>query len=192
MPLSPEWGRAVVECLRSLEPQAGSGVKILRTSRGALIVADPVRGGVKQAGSKGLYPFDVTLVDLVVGTSKTASIRPGSINNLIPSNYTTTYPLLNSTTYYLVLSVTVTAGVVTGATLSMPTTAPVGMPVALGAPPTAFTVLLGAVIAGAWYRTIGNGSLQATSAEAFRVSRSSPAPGTLPYDLYYTWGLTNV
>lgn len=193
-PVSPELIRQLMEYVRSLTMKGSQGIKVRRTSAGTTLKVDEVIAR-KQQESDGtaaaILPFDVTLVDFVPGTSKTASVSPGSINNIIPSNYLTTYTLLNVTQYFLVLSVTVSSNAVASCTLSCGASAPTGIPVALGAPPTSFEVLLGVVIDGVWYRTIGDGSLTATSMEAFRVSKSSPAPGTLPYDLYYTWQVTN-
>lgn len=192
-PVSPVLIKQLMEYVRSLRVSGSRGVKVRRTGSGTTLKVDEVVQGRSQAGGDdGPFPFDVDLIDLVPGTSKTATVRPGSINNIIPSNYLTPYTLLNATQYFVVLTVTVTANAVASCVLSMPTTAPTGIPVALAAPPTSFQVLLGVVIAGVWYRLIGDGSLSATTVEAFRVSKTAPAPGTLPYDLYYTWEITNV
>lgn len=138
-----------------------------------------------------IYPFDITFSAGSDSSHAKATIQPGTLNGLIPSNYTTTYDLDITTTYYLVLSVTATDGAITGCSLSMPTTAPSPIPVLMGAPPTSFDYLLGVVISKAWFRVIGNGSLTANGQEVFRVSKTSPAPGTLPYDIYYTWSLVH-
>jgi len=147
---------------------------------------NPAGGG---GGAAGPYPFDMTFTALG-GGSYTAAILPGTINGIIPSNFATTYTINNTTVYYLILNVTVSGGAVTAATLSLSTTPPTGIPVNMGQPPLSFEYLLGVVVDATWYRTIGNGSLTATAEDVYHVSKTSPAPGTLPYDIYYTWGIT--
>lgn len=147
----------------------------------------PSGGGTP--GPAATYPFDVTLTG---SGTLTASVKAGTINGLIPSNFLSTFSIGALATGYLVLSVTTSGGQVTGALLSLPSTPPVGIPVNMGQPPTTFDYLLGAVVNGVWFRVIGLGSLAAASVEAFRVSKVAPAPGTLPYDIYYTWNITAV
>ncbi len=137
----------------------------------------------------GPFPFDVEFTGS--GTPLTASARPGTLNGLIPTNYLTTYSVTVPGVYYLVLSATAATGEIASCALSMPGSPPVGIPTIMGEPPLAFDYLLGVVIDGVWYRTIGNGSLTAIGQEVFRVSQISPAPGTLPYDIYYTWNIVN-
>lgn len=185
---------AVQDILRGLVKgdniQSGLNVK-KRSVGGGVMLSSNAAGGAAAPAGNGPYPFDVSFAPLGAGTV-TASIRPGSINSLIPSNYLTTYALTVATDYYVVLTATVTSGAVTASTLDMPTSAPGGMPVTVATPPTSFEVLLGVVLGGVWYRVIGDGSLQATSTIAFQTTRSSPVPGTSYYDFYYTWALANI
>lgn len=139
-------------------------------------------------GTTGPFPFDVSFTG--GPDPKIAAVRIGTINGLIPTNFSDTYSLAASGVYYLVLTVTATDGQIASATLSMPSSPPAGIPTVQGQPPTSFEYLLGVVVDLVWYRTIGNGSLAAASSEVFRVSKTSPAPGTLPYDIYYTWVIT--
>ncbi len=139
-------------------------------------------------GGSGPFPFDVDLVGAAPGTSD-ASIRPGTINGIVPADILDVTNLDDTLVYYLVLSVTVADGAITGATIAFTTTAPDPVPTALGEPPLAFDYVIGLVVLGEWFRTIGNGSLFAAPEEAFRVDKTAPAPGTLPYEIWYTWAL---
>lgn len=130
----------------------------------------------------GAYDVDIT------GTS--AVVLPGTINGLLASNYATVFTITNPGIYFVTLSVTATDGQLGSATLSFAATPPAAIPVVMGAPPTAFDFLLGIVVDGVWFRVIGPGGLSAAGAESFRVSKTSPAPGTLPYDIWYTWNVT--
>lgn len=143
--------------------------------------------------TSGPYPFDVSFIN-ITGTTQEAVIRPGTLNGIIPSNYLTTYVQNRTgTQYYLVLNVTMggTPIEVTAVSLTFGTSPPAGIPTAAGGPPTSWDYLLGAVLEGVWYRTIGPGSLVAFPVESYRVSQSNPTPGTLPYDIYYTMDVSN-
>jgi hypothetical protein len=148
--------------------------------------AIPAGGG----SSSPVYPFDV----ISAGTS-VFSFQAGTINGLLPTNYAATFTLSLNTTYYPKLSLTANNGQITAATLSFPTTAPSAIPTNMGQPPTSFDFLLGLLLTngsggGTWYRTIGPGSLSAAGQESFRTTKVSPAPGTLPYDIWFTWTIT--
>lgn len=144
-------------------------------------IKSPPPGG---SGGSTAFPFDVN----ISGTD--ATVVPGTINGLIPTNYADTFTIANPGTYYVTLSVTATDGQLGSATLSFAASPPAAVPVVQGQPPTTFDYLLGVVVDGVWFRVIGPGSLAAAGAEVFRVSKTSPAPGTLPYDIWYTWNIT--
>ena len=147
-------------------------------------------------GSSGPYPFDVSFTAGSDSSHKTATVRPGTLNGLVPTNILTTADLDVTLDYYLILSGVAADGEISSCSLSFSTSAPSPMPVTVGEPPTSFDYVLGMILgdgsACTWYRTIGNGSLQAIGSEVFRVPKASPSPGTLPYDLYWTWLLSNV
>jgi hypothetical protein len=135
-------------------------------------------------------PFDVTFD--TSGDPRDTFVRPGTINGVLPSNYDDVFSLAASGVYYLVLNVTASDGEIASATLSFDSSPPAGVPTLQGQPPTAFAYLLGVVVDLVWFRVIGPGSLAAAGTEVFRVSKSAPSPGTLPYDIYYTWTITAV
>jgi hypothetical protein len=136
------------------------------------------------------YPFDVTFD--TAGDPRDTFVRPGTINGVLPTNYSDIFSLAASGVYFLVLTVTASDGEIASAVLSFEVSPPAGIPTIQGQPPTTFEYLLGVVIDLVWYRTIGPGSLAAAGLEVFRVSKTAPAPGTLPYDIYYTWSITAV
>lgn len=131
-------------------------------------------------------PFTVTMA----GT--TVSVANGTLNGLIPTNISSTFSAVAGATRYLVLNVTATDGVITGSTLSLDSSAPAAYGTRLGFPPNTFSIPLYVIISLVPYRLIGQGSLNATSVEAFRVQKVMTTPDMLPYDSYYTWQLTNV
>jgi hypothetical protein len=181
--------RGILDALDALRIQQSAEIFSSVTATGTTLtlrraVAGPRGGGA----SAGPYPFDVELIP-VDEDEQTAIVRPGTINGLLATNYLDTFPLDPENVYYLVANITTADGEITAYTLSFDSSAPAGIPTAVGLPPTSFTYLLGIVNLTTWFRTIGLGSLVATSVEAFRVSKTSPAPGTLPYEIWYTWQL---
>lgn len=132
------------------------------------------------------YPFDVTFTGS--GTI-TASVRPGTVNGLLPTNYASTFALDETLVYYAILTITASDGEIASAVISFSLTPPVGIPTVLGQPPTTFEFLFGIVSLGVWFRTIGLGSLTAEGYEVFRIDKTAPAPGTLPYEIYYSWAM---
>jgi hypothetical protein len=136
----------------------------------------------------GPFPFDVELVAAALGTSD-ASIRPGTINGLVPTDILDVTNLDDTLSYYLVLSVVAADGQIASASIAFTTTPPSPIPATLGAPPLAFDYTIGMVVLGTWIRTIGNGSLFASVSQAFQVDKTAPAPGTLPYEIWMTWAL---
>ena len=143
-------------------------------------------GGGSSNASNNNRPFDPVLPNNNTNTLS-FTINPGTINGLIPNNWANTFSIANNVVGYEILSVSVANNKIASAAISIANAAPVGIPVTKGAPPTAFDYLLGVISNGVWYRVIGNSSLTAIGQDEFHVSQTSPAPGTLPYDIYYSW-----
>lgn len=167
--------------------KGGVGVGKRTVAEGVLITVDvpPAQGPSVPAGPQ---PFDVSFTP-IDSTTQYAHMRPGTMNGIIPDNHNFNIPQYKSGyVYYLKLVVTMsgTPLSVSNLTTSFDNTAPTGIPTTAGGPPTSWSYLVGAVVEGVWYRTIGPGSLVAIPAESYRVSQSSPTPGTLPYTIYYT------
>lgn len=147
-------------------------------------------------GSAGPFPFDAILEpDPVTMGNTLATFLPGVINGLLPSNYASSFSLSPSSTYFAIISCTASNGQITAASLSFGSSPPAAIPTNMGQPPLSFDFLLGIVITdglggATWSRIIGDGSLAAAGAEAFRTDKATPVPGTLPYDIWYTWNLT--
>lgn len=154
-------------------------------------ILSPVSGGGGGAGA-AVYPFDV----ISAGTSS-FTVQPGTMSGLLPSNYASTFTLTPSTTYYLQLDCTASSGQIASAALNFASSAPAAIPVNMGQPPTSFSFLVGILITngaggGTWFRCIAPGSLFAIGALQYQTNKASPAPGTLPFDNWYTWLIEQV
>lgn len=151
------------------------------------ILGPTASGGGTPSATEG--PFDLTFTPGVAPGDLTPAMVPGQINSVIPSNYLSLPDIADTGTFYFVLSVTTVDGQIATASVDLVGSPPSGIPVTLGVPPTAFDVLLGVVQDGVWFRTTGVGNKTATPFETYRVGIINPAPGTLPYDIYYSWSV---
>lgn len=194
-PIEAAHFNAIIELLRSLDISGGPGISVKKSSNGTTISAKPGAGtpGARVAVAVGeLGALDVELGEGADASHVSATMIPGTINGFLITGYATPTELAIATTYYATLTITATDGEVTGAALTYETTAPGALPVLLGEPPTTFTFLIGIVTGGEWVRIVGPGSLSAVGTEVFRVSKTAPDPGTLPYDIYFSWLLSSV
>ena len=153
------------------------------------IITPAAGGGSSPAAA---YPFDV----ISAGTSS-FTVQPGTMSGILPTNYNNTFTLSLSTTYYLVLNCTASSGQIASAALQFASSAPSAIPVNMGQPPTSFSFLVGILITngaggGQWFRCIAPGSLFAIGALQYQTNKASPAPGTLPFDNWYTWLIEQV
>lgn len=151
------------------------------------IIESPPPGG--GGGGASLGPFDLTFTAGTLPGDIKPTMFPGSINSVIPSDYLSLPDIAETGEFYFVLSVTVTDGQIATASVDLVGSPPAGIPVTLGAPPTSFDYLLGVVIDGVWFRSTGVGSKAAAPFETFRVGVVNPPPGTLPYEIYYSWSV---
>ncbi len=150
------------------------------------IKSPPPGGGGTPAA---VDPFDLSFTPSSPGNI-TPVMVPGTINSVIPSNYLSLPDIADTGTFFFILSVTTLNGQIASATVATSGSAPSGIGTTMGVPPTSFDYLIGVVQDGVWFRTAPTGSFTATPIEAFRASITNPAPGTLPYDIYYTWTVT--
>lgn len=134
-------------------------------------------------------PFDLTFEPSVTPGELVVTMIPGQINGVIPSDYLSLPDILDVGEYYLVLSVTAVDGQIATASIDLVGSPPAGIPVTLGVPPTAFDLLIGVVIDGVWFRSTAVGNKVATPLETFRAGIINPPPGTLPYEIYYSWSV---
>lgn len=151
-------------------------------------IKSPPPGGTGTP-STGLGPFDLEFSPGGSPGDLTPFMRPGTVNSVIPSNYLSLPDISDTGAYYFVLSVTTLDGQIATASVALNGSPPAGIPVAMGVPPTAFDYLIGAVVDGVWFRAAPTGSLDAIPFETFRTGIINPTPGTLPYDIWYSWYL---
>ena len=178
---------------RNLTPRSAGGLGAMVRNYAGGTISVPLRreqpAPVLNAGASA--PFDITVED-VAGTP-TATFWPGTVNSLLPSNgmagLSSGVATVASGVRYLVLTCTAASGAITGATFSADASPPAAITPLAGSPPTSFKILIGVTIDGEPVKVWGDGNIQALPVEAFRVQKSSPVAGQIPFDIYYTWSL---
>lgn len=148
------------------------------------------RGGKSRPASAAKRPWEPTIA--ANGANYTAVLTVGTLNGLVPSNYSNAFNLTADTTYWPTLDVTTSNGQITGVTISMDTTPPAQTTINESTPPGSFKIILG-VIRNTTYAMAHNTNLSATTSEVFRVDKTSlTIPGEEPSKRYYEWIVTGM
>lgn len=171
---------AVRAIARGQNIRSGPGI-LLRETGDGVIITSTARG--RGGSSGGPSPFDITI------NGTTATFRAGTINGFLPSNYLSGVTVPTTGTRYLCLSCTASNGQITAASFVADSSAPAAITPFQGQPPTSFKVLIGVLIDGVAIKVWGDGNIQADAAESFKLQVGSPAAGSMPYVIYYTWSL---
>ena len=178
------WANRVVEALSGLRPQAGSGTRISHVPGGFMISAD-----ISAANETAPSPFDVTLVPVEVsgGSSYTATIRPGTVNGILPSNIFDSFTIEASQTTYFKAVAATNGKVVTSVSIVADDQAPaVQVPVSQ-ALPAGFEVLFAVSAQGKVFRTLADGNIVAVSELLFVANVENWQPGMPMTENWYHW-----
>ncbi len=172
------------QALIALRPVPSGTITARITQSGTML---DLRRVPQSEGGAGPFPFDIT----ISGSpgSYIATFYPGVINQLLPSNYLSGVAIPDTGTRYLVLNCTASSGEITAAAFSADVSPPAAIAPFAGQPPTAFSILIGVVVDIVPFKVWGNGNIQASGTESFRLNVLTPVAGALPYDVYYTWNL---
>ena len=180
---------AIQDLLRQLwageNVRSGGNVFVMPSANGPTI--NVLAGGSGGSSVGGPAPFDVLVTRQSPGFR--LDVLPGTVGGILPSNYALTYTTATEAeSVFLVATAAATNGVVSSVSLDFRSTVadPIGN--SLSVPPSPFSVTLGVLVAGKWYRLTA-GSITAIPVEVFRVAKQSFALGEIPYEAYYTWKL---
>jgi hypothetical protein len=173
----------LVDIVQSITLNSGVNYRIKRTTGGTTLVASGSNAGITAC------PFDVTTAPATGGSGNmVATVRAGTINNLLPSNIFSSFPFNSSQVIQVKAHVLTDGQAVTSSTLVVDDTPPAVQEPTPFALPTTVDVLLSVIFNGVVYRVVACGSIQLTGVQQFITNPSTPAsPGTLNYIPYYIW-----
>ena len=144
---------------------------------------------IPTGGGSISFPLDLSLVD--AGGTYTGVFRPGTLNGLIPSNYSGLTGIPKTGTVYIVLTATLSNGTPSIATFSTSFSPPSPPEPQKNAPPTTASILTHIVVDGTVLRVLGSGSPFLTCVPVFETDKAGPlAPGERNTEIWYNYILS--
>ena len=145
-------------------------------------------GGSGGGGGTAPYPFEATITNQASpSTDADVTIYPGSFDNIIASNFDSTFVIPQTGDRYLVATVTFSSGAVSGVSYSMDSSPPTAAAPLENAPPTSQDILLVLISDGVAFQ-IQNSSLTLSAALKHKISVvGNIGPGESPWEYYYAW-----
>lgn len=179
----------IIDNIRECQLQSVVGGLFRRGAGGTTITVNP-------SSNEGLvltYPFEY-----YSGGTATApwfGLRAGTVNGILPTNWTTTFalPVVTTAGYtrYVDLSCETNGSAVNEVTIELNTSPPAPMNATNESAPPAFKINTHTIVNGKAYRTIGASSILAVVQESIRVDRESVEYGVKPWDQYYIWAFAS-
>ena len=120
------------------------------------------------------------------------TVRPGTINGLLPTNILDgaalqEFALAKNALRYVVLSASASSNALTSCQISLDATPPAAQTALAFALPATYKVILG-VVYNSTVRQIVNTNLSVSGRQSYITDKVNPAPGTLPYNVFFVWG----
>ena len=188
-PITAEMINNIIDGVRECQLQSVVGGYFRRGQGGTTIT-------VKAEAGEGLaltYPFQY----YYGGTATTPwfGLRAGTVNGVLPTNWTTTFSLPPATTAgytkYVDLACQTNGYEVNQVAIELNNEPPTpNVANSETAPPT-FKINTHVIINGEAYRTMGASSILAVVQESIRVDRENVQYGVKPWDQYYIWAFAS-
>ena len=150
-----------------------------------------------QGGGGGSFAFTYPFEYYSGGTTTAPwfGLRAGTVNGILPTNWTTTFALPVATTAgytkYIDLKCDTNGSAINEVTIELNATPPNPMLATNESAPPEFKINTHVVINGDAYRTIGASSILAVVQESIRVDREAVEYGVKPWDQYYIWAFAS-
>jgi hypothetical protein len=189
-PLTADMINNIIDSIRECQLQSVVGGVFRRGVGGTTITVEP---STAVGGLSLTYPFEY----YSGGTASAPwfGLRAGTVNGVLPTNWTTTFALPVATTAgytrYVDLRCQGDGYSINQVTIELNTNAPAPMSATRESAPSQFVINTHAVINGVPYRTIGASSILAVVQESIRVDRTQVEYGVKPWDQYYIWAFAS-
>ena len=160
---------------------------------GTEITVAPQRGGGPQLAE--FHPFQISTRQNPENEDQyLATVRPGTINTLLPTNTfdgssLTEHSYSGNQLRYVVLTASATNSQFTSCSISIESSAPAAQTPTLFATPTEYKVLIGIVRNTSIYQIVFDNIVVSGKQHYVKDRASAAAPGFLPYEIYFVWGL---
>lgn len=139
------------------------------------------------ASSATAAPWDVTMkVDPDNPDGYLATVNPGLIGGILPSNWDAEFEVSGSSIHYAIAVIQTDGTAINGVSIEIRTTAPQSQTPELWATPASVEYLFGLIKEGSVKRVIGPGNITLMPKVWLTVEKDAPVgPGELAYDRYY-------
>jgi hypothetical protein len=180
--VTPEKFNALVDHVLSNSINKGLGYTLVRTKTGTVIKAKP--GGA--TGSS--CPFDVSLATTETPGTLSATLRPGSVNELLPTNIFDGFDVSSTGLFFVKLLVTSDGEKITSSEVEIDGDEPEPQTPTPFALPSSLELLVAVIEDGTEFRTMSCGSVTLSGHEEFVTDKSPPAePGESTVTPWYVW-----
>lgn len=190
--VSAERLNAILTEIKRNKPVGERGITVRQSGDRTYIgLAAKLTGGT--GGGIQLHPFQISSsTDPESENQYIVTVRPGTLNNLIPTNLFEENALRqfaipsNELNYVILTGETNGNDQFNSCSISVSDSPPPVQTPTMFSLPTSPQFLLGVVFNGSAYNTITN-SLLLTGEQQYIEEKGSPVPGALPYNIYYVW-----
>jgi hypothetical protein len=191
--LSADRLNTILQEIKRNKPKGERGITVRQDGTGTYIglAASLPRGGTSAPST--LHPFQIA----TGGNAEDGfycTVRPGTINTLLPTNTfdgdnLTQHSYSEDELRYVVLTASATNSQFTSCSISVDSTAPAAQAPTLFAAPTTYKVLLGIVRNASIYQIIYDNIVVSGKQHYVKDRATAAAPGFLPYEIYFVWGV---
>jgi hypothetical protein len=183
----------IVDSIRESQVNSVVGGTFKRSAGGTTIAINSPPKTAAQSSPTISYPFEYYSGGTATGPW--FGLRAGTVNGVLPTNWTTTFSLPVSTTAgytrYVDLNCQTNGSAVNAINVELNSTPPTPMIATADSAPPTFKINTHVVINGEAYRTIGASSIMAVVQESIRVDKATVAYGLKPWTQYYIWAFAS-
>jgi hypothetical protein len=195
--LSADRLNTILTEIKRNKPKGERGITVRQDGTGTYIglAASLPRGGTSTPPAT-THPFQInSFVDPESdpeNPSYLVTVRPGTINGLLPTNILDgesleEFALTSDALRYVVLNCSASSNALTSCTISLEEQPPDNQTPLAFALPATYKVILG-VVYNSTVRQIVSSNLSVAGRQAYITDKVNPAPGTLPYNVFFVWG----
>jgi hypothetical protein len=178
---------AILTELRRIRPVAGRGINVQAEGNGSRIsVLDAALSGIAEPANR--HPFQISSEeDPANKGGYLVSVRPGTLNGVLATNWNTKEGVGADELKYVVLTASATSNSIVSTELSLDDQYPSSeqSPVKW-ALPDSFAVLLGMVRGRTVWQVVYD-NLSYSASKRITTDRANPQVGQLPYENWYIW-----
>lgn len=182
--LTAERLNKMVAAIRSLEIQPGTNVRVSRTPGGTTLKASIPRP--KGAAGATTGPWNLLLSPSTNPLNTDATILPGTLNGILPSNWNHVFTISKTGIFYAKAVITTDGKNISGVEIAIDGSAPTAQEAQEFAIETNIEYLFGVIADGVAHRVISQGHIEMYTYMWLLATADAPvAAGESPYKIYY-------